>query len=820
MTLSLSPSQAFPHAHTRWRSLVVCTAVLSTLTACGPAESSAPPAKSLSRGAVPFDARQQVSALGTPAQVSPEIPLNVAATAEWFNEGTVVTAGNGLYLAIWSEYSQVGYSPPDIVGVRIRASDGAVLDASPIHIASTQVDYAPAVAFDGTHFLVVWQDTSYIPTIRGARVRASDGVVLDASPPRYSANTNQFPYFNPAVAFDGTNYLVVWSGVFEHAGSIITGLQGRRIRPSDGLPIESAPFFIASDNIYPVPKVAYGDGHYWVTWTNGPVKGVRINTLGQVLDTSPRILTASAAGKVQVASQGGSLLVVWTDSNNALRATRIRAPDGARLGPPDILLDVAVDASTASSFSVTFDGVDYQVVWQAARNGVRTLLNTRVSAAGAVAPGSEVSLAEFHPSAPSDWVSVAAAGPGRFLASYSQYAAVSGNRRPQARRVEHVRAALSPLLPVGPLMAPGVVVQRTPAVAAGDGLYLVVWQENTPYDPSRNRILALRVDASAGTVLDSSPLVLSQIGGPGTLQFDPAVAFAGGNFLVVWTDMVSGNPFVIRGVRVRASDGAVLETPQRIGGFFPPAEDATPAVASDGTQFLVAWTGWVSDDGPPQKGIQLTRINAADGQRVAGSNRLLAVGGERPKVAYGDGRFFVAWQVSNQGYNAYWARIDAATGVPIDASPQGLATSVADENLVAVTSSGSQFFVALRVGAERVRALRINGATGLLLDSPSLIVAESSGSAPGVTFDGSDYRVAWAGPVSGAREFYSTRVSPQGQLGVGEEYGFSSGAALTWTDAPAIAAAGPGRFLVAWAQSDLGSNSVRIRLVNETAPVP
>ncbi|SEL31132.1 hypothetical protein SAMN05444354_105186 [Stigmatella aurantiaca] len=789
MTLSLSSSS---QARGPWRRWGLWAAVLSTLAACGPAE--LPPAS---------PALRQGAALSTPAQVSAEIPLSTSA-AHLTNDNAVAASGDGLYLVVWREYAQG--VPPVLLGARIRASDGAVLDASPLRLTSSSVSMEPSVAFDGTHFLVVWWDSAGLPFLRGVRVRASDGAISDVSIPRYGGST--FPNLTPVVAFDGTNYLVVWWGYAEHGGTIVSGLQGIRLRPSDGTPIESTPFFIPGGGSN--PKLAYGDGHYLVTWTNGPVKGVRINTLGQVLDTVPLTLSTSNASKVQVASQGSSFLVVWTDSANALRATRVRAQDGARLDLSDLLLDASANASTSAPFAVTFDGMDYQVLWQSTRGGVQTLLNTRVSAAGATGAGTEVSVSAIHAPAPSDWVGIAAAAPGRFLTVYSQYAPVMGNRRPMARLVERVRASVSPMLPVGP----AALSQHAPAAAVGAGRYLVVWAETDSSSPPNTHILAVRVDAATGAVLDSPPLRVSQsVGVPGDRR-EAAVAFAGENFLVVWTES-AGNVPVIQGARVRASDGAVLDAPLLIGGLFSFAPDETPSVASDGTNFLVAWNGWSLEGGGPSWGVQLTRIGSADGQRVPGSNVFLAPGGLRPQAAYGNGRFFVAWHVYNQGTNAYGARLDAATGAVIDTSPLAIATTVAEEKLVAVTSSGSQFFVALRVGYSRVRALRIDGATGLLLDSPSLIVAESSATAPGVAFDGNGYRVAWQGPLDGAREVYSARVSTQGQLGVGEEYGFSSVPATSRVDAPAIAAEGPGRFLVAWSQNEGSANRVRIRLVNE-----
>jgi hypothetical protein len=91
---------------------------------------------------------------------------------------------------------------------------GAVLDAAGIAVATGGFDeqYDPAVAFDGTNFLVTYSvGLSAGGQIAAVRIGPS-GNRLDTTAITVSRITSPYAEAQgtPAVAFDGTNYLVVW----------------------------------------------------------------------------------------------------------------------------------------------------------------------------------------------------------------------------------------------------------------------------------------------------------------------------------------------------------------------------------------------------------------------------------------------------------------------------------------------------------------------------------------------------------------------------------------------------------------------------------
>jgi large repetitive protein len=133
-----------------------------------------------------------------------------------------MTFGGGQFFVTW-DYRAVGSGNGDVYGARLT-ENGAVLDPSGIPIATGPHDQrTSAVAFDGTNYLVVWTDGTESGDIYCARV-APDGTVLDtAGIPVSTAAGDQRA---PAIAFDGVNFLIVWqdkrNGDWDVYGSRVT----------------------------------------------------------------------------------------------------------------------------------------------------------------------------------------------------------------------------------------------------------------------------------------------------------------------------------------------------------------------------------------------------------------------------------------------------------------------------------------------------------------------------------------------------------------------------------------------------------------------
>ncbi|WP_245814314.1 DUF5011 domain-containing protein [Cystobacter ferrugineus] len=414
-------------ARISWHSLLHCVPLLGALAACGPTDPAAP---QQTQGI-----GQTARALESTLQASAEMPVSTTTPPWSVDSRPTVAAGNGVYLVVWE---MEGHDTPDILAVRVRASDGARLDSSPLRIATgSPISDLPSVAFDGANFLVTWTDLSSSPAIVGARVRASDGALLDTAPLRISP-PDYLPQYSPTVTFDGTNYLVFWHGyAWIGAGEADHRLQGIRIRPSDGTRIESTSFHVAPEE--PAFHAASHGGASLVAWADGGVKAARVDAAGQVLDTTPLSLSPASATQVRVAARAGEFLVLWNEGAS-VKARRVRASDGALLDSADILVGSSAEFPLSTvwngaSFQATFDGQDYRVLWQATRNGRRELRTTRVSPSGTVEAGAEDWLAAFHAGSAGDWVGIAAQSPAHFLVTYAQYDPSVENNRTRFRLV-------------------------------------------------------------------------------------------------------------------------------------------------------------------------------------------------------------------------------------------------------------------------------------------------------------------------------------------------------------------------------------------------
>ncbi|MEO0102820.1 MAG: T9SS type A sorting domain-containing protein, partial [candidate division WOR-3 bacterium] len=494
------------------------------------------------------------------------------------DQSSVAIAFDGTnYLVVWQDYRN---GDLDIYGARVSQT-GAVLDPNGISISTaTSYQSSPSIAFDGTNYLVVWQDfRSGSSDIYGARVSPA-GIILDTNGITISTAPNDQEY--PAVAFDGTNYLVGWEDRRRGDYSDIYGArisQAGTILDPEGLAVS-----IAFENQM-LPTIAFGNENYLVVWgdyrsdNHIDVYGSRISPGGAVLDPNGIIISTAIYEQWDpaVAFDGTNYLVVWEDNRNGDWDIY-----GARVNPTGVILDPDcipishVSYSDEWSPSVAFDGTNYLVVWEDDRDGEGDIYGARVSQTGVVLDpeGIPISTAYYD-----QWYPSIIFGGVNYFVAWEDYRNGS-DWNIYGARVSQAGVVLDP---EGISISTPFRDQEYPAVAFDGTSYLVVWQDQrNSYSPD---IYGARVSQS-GSVLDPDGIPVAVAN---RNQRSPTLTFAGTNYLVVWYDNRDNRDYAnIYGARLTPA-GVVLDSNGIPIATLPNVDKEYPVVAFDGTNYLILW---------------------------------------------------------------------------------------------------------------------------------------------------------------------------------------------------------------------------------------
>ncbi|MBI3182652.1 MAG: OmpA family protein [Myxococcales bacterium] len=575
----------------------------------------------------------------TAGAVSDATGIAISTAASYQFEPSVAF-GAGNFFVAWYDLRNFAITNSDIYGSRVSTA-GSVLNPAGLLIsnaANAQIE--PDVAFDNTNFLVVWEDLRGGATtdIYGARVSGA-GALLDAAGVSISLAAGD--QSSPSVAFDGTNYLVAWEDL---RGGTTTNLYGQRV--STGLAAVGAELVLstaASNQLW--PRAIGGGPDVLVVWgdlrdglsSGSDIYGTRVSTGGTVRDPTGLSISRSANDQFSPAVAFGSnrFLVVWEDS----RTTAGSQTDiyGARVDLSGNVLDAAgIAVSTAAGHqllpSVAFNGTDFLVVWQDNRSGVdRDIYGQRVSAAGTlVGTAIAVSTASDDQRTPS----VASDGTGWFVAWEDDRTVLFTATDVYGARVSATGTVLDA---TGVALSSNVASQLLPSVAFDATNYLVVWTDSRNLGTTDFDVYGTRVSAG-GSVLNAAGIPISQAS---NAQVNATVSFGGGNYLVVWADCRNDVP--------------------------------TCATNADIYGARVSPAGTVLD---------------AAGRTIstAAGNQLF------PKGAYDGRNFVVAWEDGRNAATAkldlYAARVDG-TGAVLDATGVGISTGPTDEESGAIASDGA-----------------------------------------------------------------------------------------------------------------------------------
>ncbi len=505
----------------------------------------------------------------------------------------------------------------------------------------------PSAAFDGSNYLVVFEDAG---AIQGSRIDA-DGNPIDIEwlhlQPR--DNDADLHYYYPSVAFGGGRYLAAWSGSQSAA---------RLIDPDGTLhPI----FPLGSNGLYPSiswngevfvvvwmevsdagrdtmlafvdidgnitfqtqvsdsgdtswPSVSSGDSMSIVAWENAPdtstgeIYAARVDHDGTVLDPGGvRVAFSDSDRYVHTASSGDSFLVAWNDYGSGgptgVVATVISEDgsltDSVRLNDPSL---------EGRDFNAAFDGEQYAVTWLDTTEYPYTLWGSNVSTTGnAQAP---VTIPSYNPRSNDPphllWAN------DRYLLSYVGEGIIGGF-------LDGKLTSEAQDIPLSFIEAYQETIQST-----FDGThYVLSWTERRGIEPQETA-RATQV-SQGGQVLDAETI---QLGDPGE-EYSASVALASagnGSSVSVWGNRVTETIFA----QMRKADGSLGPTHTVVTGT-----GSWVNLASNGSGYLAAYLARNAEDLSEMRGQFLDLEGAPVGDSFVMRQTGVFVGGSLTTV--GDG---------------------------------------------------------------------------------------------------------------------------------------------------------------------------------------
>ena len=475
-------------------------------------------------------------------------------------QGTPAVAWNGSdFLVVWTDLR----SGPggDIYGSRVSSAGSAVDPAGIAISTATSTQNLASLSSNGTDFLVVWQDSrlSSASDIYGSRV-SSAGSVVDPAGIAIStaANTETVP----AVARNGTDFLVVW----QDFRSVTTADIYRRVSDA-GSVVDPAGILVspaANDQL--TPALTWNGTDVLVVFDgfgsgSRDIYGARVSASGSVLDATGILISTAANTQLSpaVAWNGTDFLVVWSDRRSGTPAQADIY--GSRVSATGTVLDTTgIAISTAANFqgtpTVAWNGTDYLVVWEDTRSNPSyvDIYGARVSAGGRVLDpaGIPISTAANNQSR-RRWLGTAPT---------TSWCGRTSARELQLRHLR--RAGKRPGAVLDPAGIPISTAANSQAGPASRGTARTTWWCGGITIGQLPRHLR-GPGQRRGSVLDPAGFPISTAA---NTQLAPAVGSWTGNFLVAWQDRRWGTDNDIFGTGVSA--GGVVQQPAGIPRSPPP----------------------------------------------------------------------------------------------------------------------------------------------------------------------------------------------------------------------------------------------------------
>mgnify|MGYP005843481367 CR=1 FL=1 len=760
-------------------------------------------------------------AAAAPLPISSEFDVaSIRVPVQYAQEAPAIARYADGYLVVWQDKrNKTDY---DIYGMFLDVNGNPVSGESFLiskvgnGFGAPNDQLLPAVSYNGTNFLVVWTDyreSLQFAHIYGTRVTTT-GQLLDGDGMAISGTGTSSYESAPAIATTGTYWEVVW----ERNGVDIYGV---RITSTGSIGTKTALAARADNEV--APSIYWNGTYYLLVWedyrnaesTGIDIYGCLVTSAGtksgsdKLISTAPGSSSAGAAGTQNapyVSAAGGSWFVAWEDSRNGnkdIYATRV----SSSATPQDLGgIPVSTAALDQQTPVIGWDGSHFLTVWRDT-NASRKIRGARVTTAGSVVdPGGF------------DISTISAGRIGPAIASRTGSSVVCWyNLGTTETDIIGCRVASGV---AGPEVVMSLSAQdQSPSAVAFDGTnYVAVWADRRG---GYYAIYAARIDKD-GNVIDAEGVPVTAP--PAANQTEPAIAWNGSNFLIVWTEGTETTRD-IKGRRFDSSLAPIDAAPLTICDA--ELDQRSPTVAANGAEYLVAWVDSRSAVAPDYyTDIFAARVTAAGTALPTSSICTYTNNQFAPSVTAGGGKWLIAWEDYRSGSSeVYYLRVNADGTVPAgETNGKKLSTAVANKYTPRLAFDGTNYLIIWadnRNWGMDIFGCRISTA-GARVDANDIAITTNSSQQadPAVAWDTENYVIAWDDYRTGMTQgydVYCARMSPAGTVLDPDGFAVSTG---PWYESkPALAAAGPAWFGVFYTKSICYIDRLAGRIVGESPPL-
>jgi hypothetical protein len=247
--------------------------------------------------------------------------------------------------------------------------------SNPIPVAPAGIRYNPSMAYDGSNYLVVWQDfVAGNYDIYGSLIAADGSGQL----PAFRISTRTESEVAPRVAYTGFRWLVVWQDQYGSTSSTDYDVRGQ-VLDAFGSAVGTEIAIATPTSRQESPVVSAGSGQFLVAWQdNRPgyytIYAQRVDTNGTKINgnfevTDPRSNFGYSNTAPDIAWNGSVFLAVWQE-----KVTFTNGTNWDSIGVRPVYADGTLGLPTSNTLtldpihafdpSVASDGKSFFCVWE------------------------------------------------------------------------------------------------------------------------------------------------------------------------------------------------------------------------------------------------------------------------------------------------------------------------------------------------------------------------------------------------------------------------------------------------------------------------